>query len=135
MYLFIAGDLITGCASYTLIRGTDGRSIPPVYRQYQEGKTTLKEALETLGAPDQVAELGGKDVLIYQRTLFAQHGLSFGLPLTDIWNPGFDISAHGRLVRYDLLLLIFTPDGMLVKVVIEEGSEHPYLETILSDTL
>jgi hypothetical protein len=135
MYLFIAGDLVTGCVSYTLIKGTDGRSIPPIYEQCQEGKTTLQEALETLGGPDQVAELGGKDVLIYRRALFAQHGLSFGLPLTDIWMPGFDISAHGRLVRYDSLLLFFTPDGMLAKMVIEEGSQHPFLETILSDTL
>jgi hypothetical protein len=135
MYLLIAGDLVTGCVSYTMIKGTNGRSIPTIYEQCQEGKTTLQEALETLGAPDQVAELGGKDVLIYQRTLFEQRGLSFGVPLTNIWMPSFDISAHGRLVRYDSLLLFFTPDGILAKMVIEEGSQHPYLETILSNTL
>jgi hypothetical protein len=134
MYLFVAGDLVTGCVSYTLIKGTDGRPIPPIFTHYQEGKTTLQEALETLGAPDQVAGLRGTDVLIYQRALFAQQGLSFGLPLTDIWNPGFDISTHGRLVIYDSLLLFFTPDGILVKIVIEQGSQHPYLDTILSDT-
>ena len=133
MYLFIAGSLLAGCVSYRLIRGTEGRSIPPIYEQCQVETTTLREALETLGAPDQVAELEGKDVLIYRRSLLAQSGLSFGIPLTDIWMSSFDISAHGTLVRYDLLLLFFTPDGILTKIVIEKGSQHPYLKTILSD--
>ena len=133
MYLFIVGDLVTGCVSYRLIRGTEGRSIPPVSEQCQVGTTTLEEALETLGAPDQVAELEGKDVLIYRRSLLAQSGLSFGIPLTDIWISSFDISAYGRLVRYDSLLLFFTSDGILNKMVIERGSRHPYLKTILSN--
>ena len=133
VYLFIGANLFTGCISYRFIRGTEGRSIPSVSEECQEGKTTLQEALETLGAPDQVAELEGKDVLIYRRSLLAQSGLSFGIPLTDILISTFDISAHGTLVRYDLLLLFFTPDGILTKIVIEKGSQHPYLKTILSD--
>jgi len=133
MYLFIAGTLVTGCVSYRFIRGTEGRLIPSSSEECQEGKTTLQEALEALGAPDQVAELEGKDVLIYRRSLLAQSGLSFGIPLTDILISSFDISAHGTLVRYDLLLLFFTPDGILTKIVIEKGSQHPYLKTILSD--
>ena len=133
MYVFIVGNLLTGCVSYRLIRGTEGRPIPPVSEECQVGKTTLQEALETLGAPDQVAELEGKDVLIYRRSLLAQSGLSFGIPLADIWISSFDISAYGRLVRYDLLLLFFTPDGILTEIVIEKGSQHPYLKTILSD--
>ena len=133
MYLFIAGNLVTGCVSYRFIRGTEGRLIPSSSEECQEGKTTLQEALEALGAPDQVAELEGKDVLIYRRSLLAQSGLSFGIPLTDILISSFDISAHGTLVRYDLLLLFFTPDGILTKIVIEKGSQHPYLKTILSD--
>ena len=113
------------------MRATEGRSIPPISEECQEGKTTLQEALETLGAPDQVAELEGKDVLIYRRSLLAQSGLSFGIPLTDILRNNYGIS--GTLVRYDLLLLFFTPDGILTKIVIEKGSQHPYLKTILSD--
>ena len=131
MYLFIAGNLVTGCVSYRFIRATEGRPIPPISEECQEGKTTLQEALETLGAPDQVAELEGKDVLIYRRSLLAQSGLSFGIPLTDILKNSYSIS--GTLVRYDLLLLFFTPDGILTKIVIEKGSQHPYLKTILSD--
>jgi hypothetical protein len=133
IYLFMVGTLLTGCISYRFVRGTEGRSIPPLSEECKVGKTTLQEALATLGAPDQVVELEGKDVLIYRRSLLAQSGLSFGIPLTDIVISSFDISAHGSLVRYDLLLLFFTPDGMLTKVVIERGSQHPYLKTILSD--
>lgn len=131
MYLFIVGNLVTGCVSYRFIRATEGRPIPPISEECQEGKTTLQEALETLGAPDQVAELKGKDVLIYRRSLLAQSGLSFGIPLTDILRNSYNIS--GTLVRYDLLLLFFTPDGILTKIVVEKGSQHPYLKTILSD--
>lgn len=131
MYLFIVGNLVTGCVSYRFIRATEGRPIPPISEECQEGKTTLQEALETLGAPDQVAELKGKDVLIYRRSLLAQSGLSFGIPLTDILRNSYNIS--GTLVRYDLLLLFFTPDGILTKIVVENGSQHPYLKTILSD--
>jgi len=133
MYLFIVGNLVTGCVSYRFIKATEGRSIPPTSEQCQEGKTTLQEALETLGAPDQVAELEGKDVLIYRRSLLVQSGLSFGIPLADIFISSFDISARGTLVRYDLLLLFFTPEGILTEIVIERGSQHPYLKTILSD--
>jgi len=134
IYLLIVGNLVTGCVSYRFIKATEGRSIPPISEQCQVGKTTLQEALETLGAPDQVAELEGKDVLIYRRSLLTESGLSFGIPLADILRTGFDFSASGRLARYDLLLLFFTPDGVLIEKVSEKGSCHPYLKTILSDT-
>ena len=103
-----------------------------IFEEFQVGKTTLQEALETLGAPDQLAELEGKDVLIYKRSLSTESRLSFGIPLADIWRRSFDFSAHGRLVRYDLLLLFFTPDGILREIVSEKGSHYPYLKTILS---
>ena len=127
------GNLLTGCISYRLIKATEGRSVCPIFEECQVGKTTLQEALEILGAPDQVAELEGKDVLIYWRSLFAQSGLSLGIPLADIWINSFRFSASGRLARYDLLLLFFTPDGILREIVSEKGSHQPYLKTILSD--
>jgi hypothetical protein len=133
IYLFIVGNLLTGCISYRFIKATEGRLVPPILEECQVGKTTLQEALETLGAPDQVVELEGKDVLIYQRSLFAESGLSFGIPLADILINSFDISGSGSLVRYDLLLLFFTPDGILREIIKEKGSHYPYLKTILSD--
>lgn len=135
MSLFIVGNLVTGCVSYKFIRGMEGRPIPPISEEFRVGKTTLQEALKTLGAPDQVADLEGKTVLIYRRSLTAQSGLSFGIPLIDIWVHAFDFSAYGRLIRSDLLLLLFTPDGILREIIIEKASHSPYLETILSETL
>jgi len=133
MYPFIVGSLITGCVSYRVIKAVEGRSVPDIFAEFLVGTTTLQEALEALGAPDQVAELEGKDVLIYQQSLLFNSGLSFGMPLTDIWGSGFDFSAYGELVRYDLVLLSFTPDGILSEIASEKGSRYPYLKTILSD--
>ncbi len=133
IYPFVVGSLVTGCVSYRVIKAVEGRSIPNIFEEFQIGATTLQEALEALGAPDQVAELEGKDVLIYRRSLLSNSGLSFGIPLTDIWGPIFDFSAYGELVRYDLLFLSFTPDGMLSDIASEKGSRYPYLKTILSD--
>ena len=133
MYPFIVGSLITGCVSYRVIKAVEGRSVSNIFEEFRVGTTTLQEALEALGAPDQVAELEGKDVLIYRRSLLSNSGLSFGIPLTDIWGPGFDFSAYGELVRYDLVLLSFTPEGILSDIASEKGSRYPYLKTILSD--
>ncbi|MEE8299962.1 MAG: hypothetical protein V3R28_01500 [Desulfatiglandales bacterium] len=135
IYLFIVGNLLTGCISYRFIKATKGRSVPSIFEGCRVGKTTLQETLETLGAPDQVVELEGKDVLIYQRSLLAESRLSFGIPLSDILIKSFDLSGSGSLVRYDLLLLFFTPDGILREIISEKGSQYPYLKTILSETL
>jgi len=132
MYPFIV-SLITGCVSYRVIKAVEGRSVPTIFEEFLVGTTTLQEALQTLGAPDKVAELEGKDVLIYQQSLLSNSGLSFGIPFTDIWGPSFNFSAYGELVRYDLVFLSFTPDGILSEIVSEKGSRYPYLNTILSD--
>jgi len=130
---FIVCSLVTGCLSYRVIKAVEGRSVPNTYEKFRVGTTTLQEALEALGAPDQVAELEGKDVLIYRKSLLANSGLSFGIPLTNIWGPSFDFSAYGELVHYDLVLLFFTPEGMLSNIASEKGSRYPYLKTIFSD--
>ena len=133
MYPFIVGSLITGCVSYRVINAVEGRAVPYIFEEFRIGRTTLQEALQTLGAPDQVAELEGKDVLIYQQSILANSGLSFGIPLADIWGPSFNFSAYGELVRYDLVLLSFTPDGLLSEIASEKGSRYPYLKTMLSE--
>ena len=131
MYSIIVGSLMTGCLSYRVIKAVEGRSVPNTFAEFSVGTTTLQEALQTLGAPDQVAELEGKDVLIYQRSVVANSGLSFGIPLSELL--GLDFSGTGSLARYDVLLLFFTPDGILSDMAGEKGSEHPFLKTILYD--
>ena len=133
IYSFLVGTLMTGCVSYRVIKAVEGRSLPDTPSEFRVGTTTLQEALQTFGAPDQVAELEGKDVLIYRRSLLSNSGLSFGIPLSDIWGPSFDFSAYGELVRYDVVVLSFTPDGILSEMVSERGSRYPYLKTMCSD--
>ena len=50
IYLFIVGNLLTGCVSYRFIKATEGRSVSDALEEFQAGKTTLQEALEALGA-------------------------------------------------------------------------------------
>jgi hypothetical protein len=133
IYSFLVGTLMTGCVSYRVIKAVEGRSLPDTPSEFRVGTTTLQEALQTFGAPDQVAELEGKDVLIYRRSLLSNSGLSFGIPLSDIWGPSFDFSAYGELVRYDVVVLSFTPDGILSEIASEKGSRYPYLKTMRSD--
>ena len=133
IYPFIVGSLITGCVSYRVLKAVEGRSVSNIFEEFRVGTTTLQEALEALGAPDQVAELEGKDVLIYQQSLLSNSGLSFGIPFTDIWGPSFNFSAYGELVRYDLVFLSFTPEGILSEIASEKGLCYPYLKTMLSD--
>jgi hypothetical protein len=133
IYSFLVGSLMTGCVSYRVIKAVEGRSLPDTPSEFRVGTTTLQEALQTFGAPDQVAELEGKDVLIYRRSLLSNSGLSFGIPLSDIWGPSFDFSAYGELVRYDVVVLSFTPDGILSEIASEKGLRYPYLKTMRSD--
>jgi hypothetical protein len=133
IYSFLVGTLMTGCVSYRVIKAVEGRSLPDTPSEFRVGTTTLQEALQTFGAPDQVAELEGKDVLIYRRSLLSNSGLSFGIPLSDIWGPSFDFSAYGELVRYDVVVLSFTPDGILSEIASEKGLRYPYLKTMRSD--
>jgi hypothetical protein len=133
IYPLIMCSFITGCVSYRVIKAVEGRSVPQDLSELRVGVTTLQEALEILGAPDQVAELEGKDICIYRQTLLANKGLSLGIPLSDILGTSFDFSAHGELVRYDLIVLSFTPDGILTEIASEKGSRYPYLKTLLSE--
>jgi len=133
MCAIIVGILMTGCVSYRVTKAVEGRSLPDTPSEFRVGTTTLQEALQALGAPDQVAELEGKDVLIYQQSLLTNSGLSFGIPLSEIWGQSFNFSAYGELVRYDVVVLSFTPDGILSEMVSERGSRYPYLKTMLSE--
>lgn len=97
------------------------------------GKTTLGEVLSIYGAPDSLEELGGEDLLIYERTLYGNSGLAFGIPFGDLSFINPEISARGRLGRYDTLALFFTPDRILREIVYTKGSSYPYLKTLLEE--
>ena len=105
----------------------------PPDNKLKAGTTTLGEVLSICGAPDKLEVLGGEDLLIYERTLYGNSGLAFGIPFSDFSFINPEISARGRLGRYDTLALFFTPDGILREIVYTKGSSYPYLKTLFEE--
>ena len=130
---FVAGFILPGCISYQFVRQLRGAEILPPDDTLRTGKATLEEVLSIYGAPDSLEELGGEDLLIYERILYGNSGLAFGIPFSDFtfFNP--ELSARGRLGRYDTLALFFTSDGILREIVYTKGSSYPYLKTLFEE--
>jgi len=126
--------LAPGCLSYQLVGGVEGGKVAFPSDRLVVGKTTLGEALALLGAPDTVDRATGLDLLIYERAVVRGNRLSLGIPIVDVWRVGFDLSAYGGLVRYDRLVLFFSPEGILLGTAFEEGSKHPYLRVMRSNS-
>jgi hypothetical protein len=124
---------ISGCLSYQYERRVEGIEINDPIDAYPLGKTTLSEVLLSLGAPDEVYSLDNTDLLVYQRSLIQESGLSLGIPVLDVAMGGsINISATGALTRYDNLILWFNPQGTLEDMVFEKASSRPYLKTLFS---
>lgn len=130
---FVVGIILPGCISYQFVKQLRGTEILPPDKALKTGKTTLGEVLSIYGAPDSLEGLGGEDLLIYERTLYGNSGLAFGIPFGDFSFISPEISARGRLGRYDTLALFFTSDGILREMVYTKGSDCPYLKTLLEE--
>jgi hypothetical protein len=130
---FIVGIILPGCISYQFVRQLRGAEVMPPDNTLKAGTTTLGEVLSICGAPDKLEVLGGEDLLIYERTLYGNSGLAFGIPFSDLSFINPEISARGRLGRYDTLALFFTPDGILREIVYTKGSSYPYLKTLFEE--
>jgi hypothetical protein len=129
----VVGIILPGCISYQFVRQLRGAEVMPPDNTLKAGKTTLGEVLSIYGAPDNLEALGGDDLLIYERTLYGNSGLALGIPFSDFSFITPEISARGRLERYDTLALFFTPDGILREMVYTKGSSYPYLKTLLEE--
>jgi hypothetical protein len=123
--LLVSSILLLGCVSFRFVRGVEGREVVSPGNELQVGKTTIGEVLLLLGAPDKLAELEGKDLLLYERLVLQENA--------DIWGASIDLSAYGTLIRYDTLAFFFTPEGVLQDMVFEKGSNHPYLRTLFTE--
>jgi len=124
---------LSGCLSYQYERRVEGIEINDPADAYPLGKTTLNEVLLSLGAPDEVYSLDNTDLLVYQRSLLQESGLSLGIPVLDLAMGGsVDISATGALTRYDTLIFWFNSQGMLEDIVFEKSSSRPYLKTLFT---
>lgn len=131
--LLISATVFPGCVSYRIFKSEEGLAVSPPDDKIQVEKTTMGEVLMLLGAPDRLAVLEGKDLLIYERALYRENGLSVGIPLGEIFGAGIDIGAQGGLFRYDTLALFFTPDGILRDIVFEKDSSRPFLKTLWTE--
>ncbi len=124
---------LSGCLSYQYERRVDGIEIKDPGDAYPLGQTTIGDVLAGLGAPNEVHSLDNTDVLVYQRSLSQESGLSLGIPILEVSAGGsIDISATGGLKRFDTLIFWFDSQGMLEDIVFEEASSRPYLKTLFS---
>jgi hypothetical protein len=130
---FMAGIIFTGCISYQFVRQLRGAEVMPPDSRLKAGRTTLSEVLSLYGAPEKIEALGDHDLLIYERTLYSNSGIAIGIPLGDFSLINPEISARGRLGRYDTLALFFTSDGILREMVYTKGSRYPYLKTLFEE--
>jgi hypothetical protein len=130
---WMIGILLPGCISYELVRQVQGLEVRAPNGELKAGETTLGEVLSLYGAPDKLTEIGGRELLIYERAIYTNSQISVGIPLRDIFQISAEVSTYGRLRRYDILALFFTPDGILQYLVYEKGSDYPYLKTLLGE--
>ena len=125
--------LLGGCISYQIAKFAEGEEVVVPFELLEVGKTNLGDVLSQLGAPDRVVEMQGQNLLVYERTLAYRNRLKLGIPVFSAMRGTFDISTSGNLVRYDSLSLFFSPDGILMNKVFEEGSNLPYFKTLFTD--
>jgi hypothetical protein len=133
LLLTLTSLLLGGCISYQIAKYAEGDEVVAPAGKLEVGETTLGEVLSLLGAPDRVVELEGQNLLVYQRSLAYSNRLRFGIPVISATRSTFDFSTSGNLVRYDSLALFFSPEGILLNKVFEEGSNLPYFKTLFSD--
>jgi len=130
---FMAGVILSGCVSYQLVRQVRGTGIMPPDDTLKAGSTTLAEVLSLYGAPDKLGEIGDHDLLIYERILYSNSGLTFGIPFGDFPLIKPEISARGGLGRYDTLALFFTSDRIVRYIVYTKGSGCPYPKALFEE--
>lgn len=133
IFVLVLSQLFFGCISYQMLKRVDGNEFNLPDKALRVGEATLETALLKLGAPDQIVNIEGRDVLLYQRIVFRQNRLSLSIPLLDVWSRGVELSAFGGLESYDTLALFFTPDKVLRLIVVEKSADRPYLKTMFED--
>jgi hypothetical protein len=124
---------LSGCLSYQYERRVEGIEVEDPGAAYPLEKTTIKDVLSSLGAPDEVLSLDNTDLLIYRRSLLQESGLSLGVPVLDVAaGMSAELSARGALARHDTLIFWFSPQGRLQDMVFDKASDKSYLRTLFS---
>ncbi len=120
---------LCGCPSFRIDRVNDGTDVKPLPQEFSVGKTTLTDVLSIYGAPSDVVDLKGQFAIHYQRAFYRGGQLSLSFPLRDVIKVSPSFEAAGNLQRYDEAVFIFTPDGILSKMVHEKGTDRPLWDT------
>jgi hypothetical protein len=124
MILFI-GNSIGGCISLQISKVKDGTDVPPPPQEFRAGKTSLQEVLSYYGAPTEIVHMKGPFALHFRRTLYRSVGIAIGIPLGDVLKASPNLDARGNLSRYDEIVFIFTPEGVLKDLRYEKGASRP----------
>ena len=127
--LLVALLVISGCVSLRVDRISKGAEVPPPAPELKKGIATLTEVLARHGAPTDILDLQGKFALVYRRSYYRGGQISVGIPLSDVIKTSFNLEATGNLLRHDLLVFVFTPDGILEEVTYEKGTDRPLWNT------
>ena len=127
--LLVALLVISGCISLRVDRISKGAEVPPPAPELKKGIATLTEVLARHGAPTDILDLQGKFALVYRRSYYRGGQISVGIPLSDVIKTSFNLEATGNLLRHDLLVFVFTPDGILEEVTYEKGTDRPLWNT------
>jgi hypothetical protein len=128
MILFI-GPFMWGCVSLEIAKFNDGADVAPPPDRFIAGKTSLQEVLSHYGAPTEIVPMKGLFALYYQRTLYRGVDISIGIPLSDVLKPTATLEARGDLSRYDTVVFVFTPEGLLQDLKYEKGTSRPLWNT------
>ncbi|MEW5908479.1 MAG: hypothetical protein AB1659_01610, partial [Thermodesulfobacteriota bacterium] len=71
---------MNGCLSYRILKRSVGEELALPGSRFQIGESMLTDALRIYGAPDRLISLQGKLLMIYERSVYYQNSLAFGIP-------------------------------------------------------
>jgi hypothetical protein len=128
-FLLLATLIFSGCVSLRVDRINDGADVPLPAPELKKGAAALTDVLARHGAPTDILDMRGKFALVYRRSYYRGGQISIGIPLSDVIKTGFNLEAAGNLMRHDLLVFVFTNDGVLEEMTYEKGSERPLWNT------
>ena len=133
VFAMVTGQLLFGCLSYQMVKEVEGADVITPGNELQIDEATLQTVLLKLGAPDKLAAIEGRDVLLYQKIVFRENRISLSIPVFNVWRRGIDLSVFGGLECYDTLALFFSSDRILRRIVVEKSASRSYLKTIFKE--
>ncbi|WP_408998196.1 hypothetical protein ACJ77P_10585 [Syntrophus buswellii] len=67
--------------------------------------------------------------LTFERSAYQGVSLSLGMPISDTIRLSAGLAARGSVIRYDMMMLLFTRERVLYSSIVEKGSDNPLWKT------